>query len=241
MPRRGWLILVALMIVAALAVLVLAPGDDGDDGDTPRDSAGQVDEQGDADTTTATTAAAGEDEGDEDQAAADPATTTTAASAAPEQSGSGQGTGEVPAGWRTYTDPEAGYTVAYPGSWKVEPADGPRIDFRDPETGSYLRVDWTDQPKPDPVADWRTQSQGFAASHQGYEEITIAPEEYRDYDAARWEFRYTDGGARLHAIDLGFVVGDKAYALFFQTKEELWSANQDVFTQIRDSFRPAGD
>jgi serine/threonine protein kinase len=226
--RLGWLIVVVSLVVALLAALAFDPDDllPNDDGGTLRDNAGQVDERDGAATTTASTTAT----------TATTAAPTTTAAAEPSEAAAG----EVPAGWRTYSDPRGGYTVAYPGSWQVEPAGGPRVDFRDPESGSYLRVDWTDQPKPDPVADWRTQSQGFAASHQGYEEITIAPEQYRDYNAARWEFIYTDGGARLHAVDLGFVVGDKAYALFFQTKEENWATSQDVFDQIRESFRPAG-
>jgi hypothetical protein len=143
----------------------------------------------------------------------------------------------VSAGWKTYTDPQSGYSLAYPGSWEVEPG-APRTDFRDPETGTYLRVDWTDQPKGDPVADWREQAQGFAASHEGYQEIAIEPYDYRDYDAARWEFRYTDDGARLHAFDLNLVTGGRAYALFFQTKEERWAASQELFAQLRDGFRP---
>jgi eukaryotic-like serine/threonine-protein kinase len=238
-PRRGgagsrlaWLIVVVAMIVAALVVLAFDPDDLLPDDETgaQRDGAGQEQEEGErAATTTATTA---------EPDATTPATTE------PSESGSGsgpdEGATEVPEGWRTYTDPTAGYTVAHPAGWQVEPADGPRIDFRDPETGSYLRVDWTDQPQPDPVADWRTQAERFAANHEGYEEIAIAPAEYRDYTAAGWEFRYTDGGARLHALNLGFIVGDKAYALFFQTKDELWSSSQDVLAQMRASFQPAG-
>jgi hypothetical protein len=46
------------------------------------------------------------------------------------------------------------------------------------------------------------------------------------------------GGARLHALDLGFVAGDQGYALYFQTKEERWSASQDLFAQLSDSFQP---
>jgi hypothetical protein len=148
------------------------------------------------------------------------------------------GAAEVPDGWQTYTDEQVGYTLAYPEGWEVEAAGGPRTDFRDPETGTYLRVDWTDEPKADPVADWQQLARSFAGSHEGYEEVRIEPADYRDYDAAAWEFRYTDGGARLHAVDLGFVAGDRGYALYFQTKDERWSDSQDLFAQLRDSFQP---
>jgi hypothetical protein len=237
----------ALLAVVTLVILSFDPDDllpGGNSGSPRGDDAGQVDDQ--ARTPTSSTddpgAAAEDAEAGADETAAPTTATTGGASGAgatvttaPRTTGGGA---QVPAGWRTYTNEQAGYTVAYPAGWRVEPAGGPRIDMRDPETGTYLRIDWTDQPKPDPVADWRDQSQRFASSHQGYEEIKIAPYDYRDYVAGGWEFRYSDGGARLHALDLGFVAGDQGYALYFQTKEERWSASQDLFAQLRDSFQP---
>ena len=162
-----------------------------------------------------------------------PAATTTAAPPPQEQEAG------VPDGWQDYTDTAAGYTIGYPPGWEVVPAGGTRTDFRDPSSGTSLRVDWTATPKDDPVADWQQQAQRFAGSHDGYEEVGIAAYEYRDYDAALWEFRYDVDGTRRHAADLGFVTGNRGYALYFQTDDARWAASQDLFAQFRASFRPA--
>jgi hypothetical protein len=232
---------VALLVIATIIALTFDPDDllpdSGSGGRGDQDGAGQVDDRTTEAPTTAETTTP-----DTTAAADDDQPTTTAAPADGENGDNENGNGggaDVPDGWRTYTDPQAGYTVAYPGDWQIEPAGGPRTDFRDPESGTYLRVDWTDHPKDDPVADWQAQARSFAGSHEGYEEIAIEPYRYRDYDAARWEFRYTDGGARLHAIDVNLIAGPKAYALYFQTKEDAWSASQDLFTQLKQNFHPA--
>ena len=110
-------------------------------------------------------------------------------------------------------------------------------DFRDPATGSYLRVDWTDTPKDDPAQDWREQAVVFARNHANYQERGIGPTTYRDYNAAVWEFTY-GSGTTVHATNLGFVTGGRGYALFFQTPEDIWASSQGLNQQFRDAFRP---
>jgi hypothetical protein len=60
-------------------------------------------------------------------------------------------------------------------------------------------------------------------------------------DAAEWEFTYEDGGAQLHAIDLGFIVPTEGegtgMALFFQTHEEDWTSSQELFEQLKAGFQ----
>ena len=112
--------------------------------------------------------------------------------------------------------------------------------FREPGTGTYLMVDWTPTPGPDPVADWQSQSGNFAARHQGYRTVRIEHASYRDYNAAVWEFGYSERGANLHVANLGFVTGSRGYALYFQTHEENWAASQGTFRQFQQAFRPAG-
>jgi eukaryotic-like serine/threonine-protein kinase len=146
--------------------------------------------------------------------------------------------GAVPAGWTMYRDGAVGYRIAYPEGWEVVPLDETRTDFRDPETGTLLRVDWTDQPGPSPVAAWESYSQEFAAEHEGYQEIRIDPTTFRGFDAAEWEFTYVEDGVTLHALDLGFVTGKHGFALFFQTSEERWAGSQAVFEAFKTSFRP---
>ena len=144
--------------------------------------------------------------------------------------------GGVPSGWVTYTDRRVGYRVAHPPDWQVRARGGTRTDIVDPDTGSYLRLDWTDSPGPSPEAAWESLSKSFGARHDQYEEIRIEPTTYKGFDAAEWEYAYTDGGARLHAVDLGFVTTTHGFALNFQTHEERWDDSQDVFDAFKASF-----
>ncbi|MGH2820127.1 MAG: hypothetical protein ACRDJ5_05700, partial [Actinomycetota bacterium] len=149
----------------------------------------------------------------------------------------------APSGWTEYEDPAGGWTISHPPDWEVVPdplGDGSATDFQDPSTGAYLRVDWTDEPSgADPVEAWEQQAQSFAAEHDGYEEITIEPTTYKGMDAAVWEFTYEEGGAQLHALDLGFVASDDfAGALFLNTASDDWDSYQDDLEAFQASFEP---
>jgi len=52
-----------------------------------------------------------------------------------------------------------------------------------------------------------------------------------------WEFRYADGGALLHALDLGFITGRYGFALYFQTRDPDWQRLQPVFESFKSSFQ----
>ncbi|HVF32443.1 MAG TPA: serine/threonine-protein kinase [Acidimicrobiales bacterium] len=224
-PRRRWLgaatALVLLLLVGGFA-LAAALGGDPDEAATDLDS-----------TRTPETTTAAEPRG---SAPSTPPTTgapTTAATAA---------RGALPPGWQTYEDPDSGYTVAVPGGWTRTDRSGNRTDFTDPATGTYLRVDWTDEPNGSAQADWERQSKSFGARHQAYEELSIEPTSFAGSDnASLWEYRYREGGATLHAYNLGFVVGGEdgfGFALNLQAPEEQWSAVQPVWEQLKAGFRP---
>lgn len=224
--------MVAAAVVAVLALIAIAAwaaaGNGGGDGageDGSRDDSTTTAADGEASQTTATT-------GGSPSTTASTSTTTTASTTTTTADGG------VPAGWTRYEGPNGAYTIAHPRGWQVQPPDGPRVRIRDPESGSYLLIEWTDDPRPDPVADWRAQAEGFAGRHEGYQEIRIEPFEYRDYNAAVWEFRYRDEGVDLHVANLGFVAGDRGYALYFQTHEDRWQASQPTFARFRDAFQP---
>jgi eukaryotic-like serine/threonine-protein kinase len=145
----------------------------------------------------------------------------------------------IPADWVSYQDPETGYRLMHPSDWEVEQIDT-RTDFQDPTTGAYLRVDWTDSPGSDPVAAWDSLEDSFATTHDDYEQIRIDHATYKGFDAAEWEFTYTDSGAALHALDLGFITEQYGFALFFQTHAEDWESMQDEFEAFKESFEPPG-
>jgi eukaryotic-like serine/threonine-protein kinase len=234
----------ALGVVAILALTILATSDRSGDGDsdqaadtggateTTADTAGDAGSAADhtAASTTATT----------DVRTTNPTATTRTTDLAAAQARPSTAGPQVPDGWVAFADPEGSYSIAHPPGWEV--ALGSRdhtVFIREPGTGTYLLVEWTPDPKPDPVADWEEQSTYFATRHEGYEELRIEPFPYRDYNAAMWEFRYRAGGAVLHAGNLNVVTGGRAYALYFQTREERWHASQYTFTGFRQAFNPA--
>ncbi|CAN5640550.1 hypothetical protein BH24ACT26_BH24ACT26_10350 [soil metagenome] len=144
----------------------------------------------------------------------------------------------VPGDWITFTDEASGYAISHPPDWQVTEGstDSDSVDFRDPETGSYMRVDWTDTPGDDPQQAWEDFAPEFAANHDNYVEIGITPTTFQGFDASLWEFTYSDGGTDLHAVDLGFVTGDYGFALNFQTRAENWASSQDIFEAFKASF-----
>ena len=216
-----WLlgIAAAVVLIALVAAgLALAGGDDA--GTTT--AATTATTSGPA--TTATTAAA-----------ATPAPTTTA-KPAPATTAAVQ-SAQVPAGWTRHTDPEAGYSIAHPPTWQVRRLQDNRTDITDPQTGTYLRVDWSDKPA-EPLEAWQRSSKAFGERYQGYEELRLERTEFQGYPGAIWEYRYNVGNARLHASNLTFVPSkDRAYALNFQTSDARWADSQDLRRQLEGSFQ----
>jgi eukaryotic-like serine/threonine-protein kinase len=143
---------------------------------------------------------------------------------------------EVPDDWQAMEG--ATYQVAVPAGWEERGASGNRTDYVDPDSGAYLRVDHTDDPAPDPLADWETAAADFSQRHDGYEEVRLEPVTYRDYDAAIWEYRYSDGGADLRAVNLNIVDGDHAYALNLQSEESDWDEVGGLLPAITAGFQP---
>ena len=135
-----------------------------------------------------------------------------------------------------YVDDNAGYELDYPKGWSVRKVSGTTTDFRGPN-GTYLRVDSTAEPGPSALQAWRDLAVSFAQRHTDYREIGIRPVSFKGRDAAEWEFTYTDRGADLHAVDLGFVTPERGYALYFQTRTENWDASHDTFEQLKASFK----
>ena len=224
-PLGGVLAALIVLLLGALAFVALTAERDGD---------------GTASDETTDTTAADTDDTTAPSTTGEPATTTTAepaATTAPTTTAAVQ----VPAGWATHTDKDTGYVAAYPAGWQVKDRSGNRTDFVDPATGAYLRVDWTDSPGDDAAADWERQSDAFAQRHEGYEELGITRTTYKgSTNAALWEYRYRDGGATLHAYNLGFVLPSKSYgfALNFQASEGQWQAQQQTWEQLKAAFTP---
>jgi eukaryotic-like serine/threonine-protein kinase len=158
---------------------------------------------------------------------------TTAAPSSPEEAAA------VPDDWVGYRDPSTGFSISRPPDWTVQ-RRGTLTDFRDPDTGAYLRVDHRTPPGPSPEGAWYEFEPRFAAENANYRRIQITPTTYNGYPAAIWEFTYTGRGAELHAVDLGFIAGDYGFALNFQTSAADWERLQPVFEAFKASFKAPG-
>src|SRR5690606_30175629 len=224
-PSRVFVLVAAAIVLLVIGVAVSALRGDGDGGETADDPVA------------ATTEAEPEDEA---ETPPEPSTTVpeaTSTTPAPTTTTT-VGPSRLPAGWAPYEGPQAAYTLGVPPGWQVAPtSDARRIDFRDPATGAFLRVEWTDQPGPDVVADWRNQAASFSARGASYVELGIVPVDDRDYDAALWEFRH-GSSETLHTGNLGMVTNGKGFALMFRTPESQWEALQPVFEQFKQAFQP---
>jgi hypothetical protein len=167
----------------------------------------------------------------------------TASEANPTAAPPAGGTGPLPpapSGWRLYRDP-TGFQCFVPAGWS-QSQDGTIVYFRDAGTGRVLGIDQTNQPKPDPVADWRAQAAYRVArgDFPGYQQVKIVAVSYW-IKAADWEFTYQGRGGRVHVINRGFIVSEhKAHGIWWQTPDAQWATNLPNLRLVFDSFRPAG-
>ncbi len=145
----------------------------------------------------------------------------------------------VPSGWRTAALGDTGHRIAHPPSWSVRNnalGDGSSVRINGPQ-GKYLLVDWTNRPGSDALAAWEQQAASFAQRHQNYREIRLERSRFQDFPtAAIWEWTYTQNGAQLHAINLGFADDDYGFALNFQTRASDWASSQDELEAFKASF-----
>jgi serine/threonine protein kinase len=142
----------------------------------------------------------------------------------------------VPDGYTLYEDP-TGFSVAVPDGW--DPVrDGSRVDFREPGGSRFLRVDQTDDPKNDAEKDWEQQEKSVSKRLPDYERIGIDSVDYRDYEAADWEFTFGDGPT--HVLNRGMNTGAKGYALYFSSPDDQWDESESIRETVFDTFQPAG-
>jgi hypothetical protein len=143
----------------------------------------------------------------------------------------------VPAGFQRRTD-ASGFSLAVPTGWTVQ-REGEQVYYREPGGSRFLIIDQTDQPKSDPVADWREQEAARKGSYQDYRRIRIEAVDYFE-KAADWEFTYTTSSGRRHVQIRGVVTSDKqAYGIYWSTPETQWNESRSLLRTITDTFQPA--
>ncbi|MGC9438849.1 serine/threonine-protein kinase [Streptomyces sp. WG5] len=243
-PRRTLVIIAVVVALAVLGtVLALTLGGDDENG-----AAG-----GSGDKTTATATASGGTEQDQesgtgtDGAASDTATDGNPGSApgsgASASGDAGAGAGDAGKsgdneGAATTHQGKQGYGIRLPEGWKYQSTGSAGDRFSGPQ-GQKLLVAWTSTPKGDPVADWKNQERYMVRSQ--YQKIRIEKVGYRGWNAADWEFTYTDGGTEYRTVDRGFVVNDhQGYALMYTAKAADWGSDlrRDTWQTLTKTFRP---
>jgi hypothetical protein len=103
-----------------------------------------------------------------------------------------------------------------------------------------LIVDQTDQPQPDPVADWKNQEADRSGRvYRNYQRIKLVPVDYF-VKAADWEFTYTTtSGNPQHAVKRGVITGPKqAYGISWYTSPQDWAASLPYLQLIYQGFQP---
>ncbi|WP_233648271.1 serine/threonine-protein kinase [Streptomyces sp. BSE6.1] len=244
-PRRTLIIIAVVVALAVLgAVLALTLGGGDDDKGAEGGSGGKA---------VASAGASGDTKQDEgsgtstDGSASDP-TTDGAASGAPDTaaSASGEDEGESDDAGKSDDDEDVaathqgdqGYRIGLPKGWKFASTGSAGDRFTGPG-GQKLLVAWTSTPKGDPVADWKNQERYMVRSN--YKKIRIEKVGYRDWNAADWEFTYTDGGTKYRTVDRGFVVNDhQGYALMYTAKAADWGEDlrRDTWRTLSKTFEP---
>ncbi|MFI5657374.1 serine/threonine-protein kinase [Streptomyces sp. NPDC051684] len=236
-------LLVALVVLAGILALVLNNGDDADakgGGDKNASSgatAGGDDKNagGDKDADNDKDKGSGDDKKPSASASAsDSASPSESTSASPSDDAEGK---SGAAAEETYKHSQ-GFSVGLPKGWKYVRTEAAGARFTGPD-GQRLLIGWTNQPKSDPVADWRNQERSMVRPQ--YDRVRIASVDYRDWKTADWEFTYADGGTKWHSIDRGTVVnGSLGYGLMYTAKDSDWGGKQrkttwKTFTQ---TFKP---
>ncbi len=221
-PRRGLLtagLVVALLIISGLIALAIAQNRDDpnpDDSATPPKSSASK-------------------SGSPSTSSSPSKTPSKSPSSSPPSSSAPAGNG-VPAGYQRYRDP-SGFSLAVPDDWSAEQSSSTAVDITSPDGTSFLRIDQTDQPKSDAKKAWEQQEKSTSKQLPNYQRVSIESVEYNGWDAADWEFTF---GNNTHVLNRGFVPNaNHGYAIYLSSREENWSANQEVFQTAADTFQPA--
>ncbi|HEX7146097.1 MAG TPA: serine/threonine-protein kinase [Actinomycetota bacterium] len=146
----------------------------------------------------------------------------------------------VPAGWRSFQDPDGTYRLSFPPTWT--PTDrGPFIDFTEPGGERFFRV----QPTTDgmaPLTAQRSLERSFMARHPGddYRRLRLGATTFRGVPAAEWEFTFLNEGRPTRGYDITFTAGGRRHAILFQSPASRWAASRDELQSFLTSFRARG-
>jgi tRNA A-37 threonylcarbamoyl transferase component Bud32 len=147
----------------------------------------------------------------------------------------------APAGFARYTDPRDGFSVIVPAGWRPVRRDT-RVDFDEPGTSRFLRIDTSDTPLADPYQNWVDYEGSYRQGKADYRNLGIRRVPgYRageGWNTADWEF--TLGGT--HVLDRNIRVSSaRAHAIYWSTPASQWTTadSRQIFDLAAASFVPA--
>jgi eukaryotic-like serine/threonine-protein kinase len=152
----------------------------------------------------------------------------------------GAGSSAIPAGFYRFTN-STGFSIGVPNGWQISHV-GHYVYITDPDNGGiFLLIDQSDNPKPDPLADWEQQQANRESSYQDYHLIRLQSVDYPQAEkAADWEFTYDKNGMPVHVLNRNILANaHHAYALYWSTPESDWDAYFRYFQAFAATFRPA--
>ncbi len=171
-------------------------------------------------------------------AASTPPSATSAPASSP--GASGGAASAVPSGYYRFTN-STGFSIGVPAGWQIQHV-GHYVYIRDPaNSGIFLLIDQSDQPKPDPLADWQEQAAARQSSYPGYRLIRLAAVSYPQAEkAADWQFTYDRDGVEVEVLNRNVLANAQhAYALYWSTPVSDWNAYYHYFQVFAATFRPA--
>jgi eukaryotic-like serine/threonine-protein kinase len=148
--------------------------------------------------------------------------------------------GAVPSGYYRFTN-STGFSIGVPAGWQIQHV-GRYVYIRDPADGGiFLLIDQSDQPKPDPLADWQQQAAARQSSYPGYHLIRLAAVSYPQAEkAADWQFTYDRDGIEVEVLNRNVLANAQhAYALYWSTPVSDWNAYYHYFQVFAATFQPA--
>src|SRR5262249_12067752 len=119
---------------------------------------------------------------------------------------------------------------------------GHYVYLTDPaNAGIFLLIDQSDQPKPDPLADWRQQQASREGTYPDYQLIRLTAVRYPQAEkAADWEFTYQHRGLPTRVLNRNVRRNaHHAYALYWTPPAGDWTASYHYFQSFAATFRPA--
>ncbi|MEY9837295.1 serine/threonine-protein kinase [Streptacidiphilus sp. EB103A] len=162
--------------------------------------------------------------------------TGSAASASTAASG-----GAVSGAFRRVQGP-GGATVEIPVGWTLVSSSATSWKYHGP--AGTLQLDSTSTPGSSAVGAWRSEEAAISGKFAGYRRIALHTVVYRDgWDAADWEWTYSQAGTTLHSLNRGFVTdAQHGYAIYWTAPDATWNdaRNQQLLNRFFSSFQPAG-